>query len=527
MLRMAVRGGIPAIIIVLSVVACGVSASSSESSDGAPASPKSPGAASDAGGFFGDAASPPPPEREVESSFEAPVATGSYVWVTNPKSGRVAYIDVRSLAVKTVEAGNGPTYLAAVPGAQVDTTVVLNVLSRDATVLRASPTGIDVKTVKIANGANSWAFSADGRYAIAWADAKKSPAAPKTQGFQDLTVIDLTGATPPTVLAVGYRPVLVGFSKSAPLAHAVTQDGVAIVDLSTSPPRLVKNVAISATPTEDPGTRDVAVTPDGKLALVRRDGSNAVTAVSLETGQRVEVTLNGPVTDLDLTEAGDRAVAVVRSTSTVSILPIPQVLTQPTQVKSVTVTGETIGSVVLSADGNTAMLYTNASQTERVTVMSLSATPDPTYRVVRLYSPVLAAFASPDAKHATILHDIKTQDGAFSLVPLATDLPAKIVAMTAKPAHVAMTTDTALVSERGDAQKVYGAYLAKLPSFQVERFALASPPIAVGIVPAAKRGFVAQQHPEGRITFLDLDTGLARTLTGFELASRVVDGSKP
>ena len=169
---MAVRGGIPAIIIVLSVVACGVSASSSESSDGAPASPKSPGAASDAGGFFGDAASPPPPEREVESSFEAPVATGSYVWVTNPKSGRVAYIDVRSLAVKTVEAGNGPTYLAAVPGAQVDTTVVLNVLSRDATVLRASPTGIDVKTVKIANGANSWAFSADGRYAIAWADAK-------------------------------------------------------------------------------------------------------------------------------------------------------------------------------------------------------------------------------------------------------------------------------------------------------------------------------------------------------------------
>jgi hypothetical protein len=90
-----------------------------------------------------------------------------------------------------------------------------------------------------------------------------------------------------------------------------------------------------------------------------------------------------------------------------------------------------------------------------------------------------------------------------------------------------MNADTAIVSERGDAQKVYGAYLAKLPSFQVERFALASPPIAVGIVPAAKRGFVAQQHPEGRITFLDLDTGLARTLTGFELASRVVDGSKP
>ena len=112
-------------------------------------------------------------------------------------------------------------------------------------------------------------------------------------------------------------------------------------------------------------------------------------------------------------------------------------------------------------------------------------------------------------------------------MPLGSDLPAKIVAMKAKPTQVAMTSEVAIVAERGDAQKIYGAYLAKLPSFQVERFALASPPISVGVVPSAKRAFVAQEHPEGRITFLDLDTRLARTLTGFELASRVVDGSKP
>lgn len=507
------------------VAACGASAEAGFTSAdtpsldaGASAPAPAPGVAADAGA---------PPEREVESAFEAPVATGNFVWVANPKSGRVAYIDVRTLVVKTVDAGNGPTYLAAVPGQSTDTTVVLNVLSSDASVLRAGASGIDVKSFKVAKDANAWAFSADGRYAIAWADAKKRPGASRTEGFQDLTVIDLVAGTPPTVLAVGYRPVLVGFARGAPLAHAVTQDGVAIVDLSASPPRVVRNVAISATPTEDPGTRDVAVTPDGKTALVRRDGAAQVTVVSLESGQRVDVTLGGPVTDLDLSEAGDKAVAVVRSTGAVSVLPVPGVLTQPTSVKTVTVTGETIGSVVLSSDGNTAMLYTNASQTERITVMNLAATPDPTYRVVKLYSPVLAAFASPDARHATILHDLKTQDGAFSLVPLANDLPAKIVAMKARPTQVAMTADVAIVAERGDTSKIYGAYLAKLPSFQVERFALASPPIAVGVVPAAKRAFVAQEHPEGRITFLDLDTGLARTLTGFELASRVVDGSKP
>ncbi len=512
--------------LVLSA-ACGqASESASGANDQAPTPAPSPGSDAGAGARPLDDAGLPP-EKEVESVYEAPVATGNFVWVANPKSGRVAYINARTLEVKTVDAGNGPTYMAAIPGQASDATAVLNVLSNDATVLRATGAGIEVKTFKTARGANSWAFSSDGRYAIAWADARRAPSAPKTEGFQDLTVIDLAGQTPPTVLAVGYRPVLVGFGRGAAVAHAVTQDGVAIVDLASNPPRLARNVAISANPTEDPGTRDVAVTPDGKTALVRRDGSAVVTAVNLETGQRTDLTLNGPVTDLDLSEAGDRAVAVVRATQTVSLLPIPQVLGSPTAIKNVTVTGETIGSVVLSSDGNTAMLYTNASQTERITVMNLAATPDPTYRVVRLYSPVLAAFASPDARHATILHDIKTVDGAFSLVPLSVDLPAKIVAMKAKPTQVVMTADYAVVGERGDAQRIYGAYLAKLPSFMVERYALASPPISVGVIPAAKRAFVAQEHPEGRITFLDLDTGLARTLTGFELASRVVDGSKP
>ena len=55
----------------------------------------------------------PGPEKEVESDYEAPVATGHFVWVANPKSGRVAYVDAASLQVKTVEAGNAPTFVAS------------------------------------------------------------------------------------------------------------------------------------------------------------------------------------------------------------------------------------------------------------------------------------------------------------------------------------------------------------------------------------------------------------------------------
>lgn len=468
-----------------------------------------------------------PQEKEIESDYEAPVATGHVVWVANPKSGRVAMVDAATLQVRTVEAGNGPTYLASVPGQTSDTTLVLNVLSEDATLLRAAPDGITTSTFKTARGANSMVFSRDGRFAIAWSDARKAPKAPRTEGFQDLTVIDLVRNTA-TVLAVGYRPVTVGFAEGALRAHAVTQDGVAIVDLAEAP-RVIKNVAISNAPTEDPGTRDVFVTKDGQRAFVRRDGSNAITIVGLEADTRVDVTLSGEVTDLDLADTGDRAVAVVRQTAEVAVLPIAD----PASLKSITVTGETIGSVTIAPGGAKALLFTNSTSVERFTILDIGV--DSAFRTVRLYSPVLGVFSSPDARHAIVLHDETKAPlgaearapGAFSVVPVGLALPAKIVTTHAPPSAVAMTNDRGIVAERDDAGKVFGAYLVRMPELMVERYPLASPPIAVGVVEGAKRAFVSQQHPEGRLTFIDLESGIARTLTGFELSSRVVDGSKP
>jgi len=63
-----------------------------------------------------------------------------------------------------------------------------------------------------------------------------------------------------------------------------------------------------------------------------------------------------------------------------------------------------------------------------------------------------------------------------------------------------------------------------LDTMQQDFFALASPPAtaATGIVEEAHRGFVAQTHPEGRITFIDLETAHAHTITGFELAARIL-----
>jgi hypothetical protein len=535
-----------------------------------------------------------PPEQEVESSFRSPVATGRYVWSANPQSGRVARVDAVSLEVRTVEAGFGPTYLAAVPTTSADANraVVINALSHDATVLTVrSESDIDAKTVRLHQGANSWAMSPQGRWAIAWTDASKFTIPDPTEGFQDITVVDLQGEQPrATRLSVGYRPTRLFISNDETRAFAVTEPGVTVVALdAVGGPTVTSDVPVTDNPLDDPASRDVTVTADGALALVRRDGSAFVNIVSLVTGAIVPVELSGPVTDLDLSEDGTRAVAVVRRPtppvvdagtgnagaagaasssdagaeaasaeggaleagvsdaantgdappvppaeldSEVVVLPVPAIFDNPGAFDSISIAGETVGSVVLAPNAKVALLFTNAEPNDHLTILDLDAgTTYLKHRTVALKAPVKAVFVAPDALHAIAMLAPgagSSKAGAFSVVPIASTLPPKIEATDAPLFAVALgpaPTERGLVVTRDELRNVFGAYLVRMPELQVDRFPLSTAPLAAGIVEDAHKAFIAQEHPEGRLTFIDLTTGAARTLTGFELGAKVVDGT--
>ncbi|MDB4979329.1 MAG: hypothetical protein JWM82_81 [Myxococcales bacterium] len=507
-----------------------------------------------ASGAAGSAGTPLPPEQEIESAYEVPVATGHFVWIANAVSGRIAYVDATSLTVRTVEAGNGPGAMAVVPGVD-DAVVVLNTLSNDATFLRANGTSLDSRTFSgIAPGSNTWAVSPDGHFAIAWTDARHVANAPKTQGFHEVTILDLTaaaGAPGATTLAVGYRPVSFAFSADSKKAYAVTEDGVSVVALATTAVVATVPLGADGLTTDAEDTRDVSITADGRLAVVRRDGSAAIGVVDLDSRVRTAVPLGAAVTDVDVSDDGARGVAVARGTGEVAIFPLAGRAPTAADVVRVTVPGETIGQVALTAAGTTAVLYSNAVLAERFTVLTLTGTP--AFHVVKLHAPVLSAFPTPDGKFAVVLHPAdappttEAGDGgatdaavvsagppppavAFSLAPLDGTQPPRIE-MTDAPIRavaIAPASNRALITVRDDAKNIFGTYLALLPTLEVRRYPLASPPVSTGIVGAANRGYVAQQHPDGRITFLSLDgdSGDARTLTGYELGARVVDWSR-
>lgn len=487
--------------------------------------------------------SSPGPEQEIEGSFRAPVVTGRLIWSANPESGRVALVDGVTHEVSTVAAGLSPTYLAAIGGEGVNRAIVLNTGSFDATLFRQGPDGaLSQLQIPTHQNATAWAMSAAGRWAIAWSDAAQMGPLDPTEGLQDVTVIDL-GVDPPRPerFSVGYRPLQVMIDASESRAYAVTRDGISVIALGDAPRVLDDVILVSseealAGTLDAPVLTDVPLTPDGRFALIRFEQAPRLKLIDLASNASRVIELPGAVSDVDITGDGQRAVAVVRSTGQVAVFELEAALADPTDIVLRSFPGEAIGSTALPDTGSSALFFTNASDSDRLAILDTAAAeaaPD-AQRVVSLKAPISAVFASPDGTHAVAL--LETEDGsesagAFSVIPVAESLPAKIQGTDAPPFRVTLADTPAgvrgLVTVRDDATRIYGTYLVRMPSLQVDRIPLSSPPIAAGVLADSGVAFVAQQHPEGRITFIDLETAEAETLTGFELSDRVVDGATP
>jgi sugar lactone lactonase YvrE len=489
-----------------------------------------------------DGSGPLPPEQEIESSFEAPVVTGKYLWSANPTSGRVALVDAQTLSVTTVESGFGPRYLAPVPTGDADEvqTIVLNVLGEDATLLTLAGGRLeDPVRIPTHADANALAVSPSGRWVVAWSDWHRAEVLDPMDSFQDLTLIlahPASGAPRSSRRHAGYRPSSVTFDAAEERLLVVSEHGVTVIDLSDEDdPQVLPLVEVAPGGLADAAARDVVVTPDGALAVVRTDGSATLGFVDLESGEITEVTLGGPVTDVDLDADGSHAVAVQRDAGLVSVLELPAALTDPDRISTLAVEA-TLGSVSLSPDGSVGVLYTNATPTSVVATVDLTGDELLVPRYEDLRAPVRGVLVAPDAEHAVALLDPpagSVKAGAFGVIPTASLRAPKLVGTDAPVMEVAFApapTAEALITVRDDSRRRWGVHVVGLPSLQTDYVSLASPPIAAGIIPEVGKGYVAQEHAEGRITFIEFPTDLtdgaaatpqARTLTGFELAAKV------
>jgi hypothetical protein len=490
-------------------------------------------------------------EQEEIPEFELPHAGQRYVYAVNPERDSVAVIDATTLEIHSVDAGDEPKFLQTLAGR--DQAIVLNVKSEDATVIRTSGGSSETSFVDVAPGSNAIAVAPDGKHAVVYLNSEYATG--YQLDSQSVSVLTLEeGEDRSTNMSVGYRPSAVHFSDAGDRAFVVTEDGVSVLDFAAIDehgPDAAPTVSVGQSVTSR--TRDVSITRDGRYALARQEGQSVLRLVDLGTGEAEELDValwvaatdatgsagaaSGPapsassqVTDVDLSPDNTFALAVVRPDNVALKIAIPGGFRDAEGVEVIRVDSGTVGSATLAPDGTLAILYTTAVNTEEtVTLLDLETLE---LRPVALKKTVRAVAIAEDNRTALVVHnklagdplqesdpDVRTDMSyGYSVIELGTTFsrlqltPSDIKAFTILP-----EAEWLFVLFEQDWQ----VECMPLGSFVPEHVTLASRPVAMGVVPDSQRLFVGQQHPDGRITFIDWETLETTSVTGFELNSKI------
>ncbi len=535
------------------------------------------------GGFETDGTIPPP-EEEEEADFRVPKASGRFVYSASELTDSVAVIDSSNLSIDVVGVGRGPTVVAplAANGPMQGAVAVLDQGSDDVALLTTDQAGASsVEIIDATPGANNLVVSPDGRFLMVHVDVD-GPEEIGPGSDQEITVIDVTSnAVYP--MTVGAHPREIAFSSDSSRAFVVTADGVNVIDFDQIDMIGIPDIIPAYTdPGIDPDTLEVQVAADLAIALARVDGRKSLVATDLLTREQQVFELDAVPTDLDIAPGASFAVLTVPRAAGSQIVELPLPLGTGA-LQSHVISQEYVGLAALSPTADTLLLYTTQNpfeggvppDDEGTTTTGVDPTGDtdtetdtdtdtdggtttgsepepnpdavPPNRDPRLRltiarrdgsgwdtsitlfvdRPIKSVGIAPDGASGMLLHQ-PTEDAipyAYTLLDLEKEFPVKkLQTVEATPEPVLFTPDGArsVVLLRDDAQGVKRVDQVDLHTFIVDGFDLGSPPEGTGYVDATDKIFVSQDHPTGRITFIDAASGV-ETVTGYRLNDAVKD----
>jgi DNA-binding beta-propeller fold protein YncE len=480
----------------------------------------------DSSGTAGDTTLPP--EQEKETDFGAPQGSPNYVYIPATAEDRIVRVSGNSLSVRLIDVGDQPTVLAIIPNQ--DAAVVIDYGSNEVAVIRSTEAQDTVAYVPVLPYCNALAMDPTGKFAVVFYDHARAQTGDPVGNFQSVTVVDLTaGKELGLRVSVGFRPRSVAFTADGTRALVVTDDGISVLELAKlTDGQIVAPIPISKNPLDKPASREVLTTNNGNWAIVRSSGKAGLTAVHLPTKTIVEIPLTSEPTDLDLLPDGSAALAMLRESKEVAFVTLPKDVTDtlPAMIAS---TGELVAGLArITDDGKTAVLYTSVEGIEEIAILDIA---EGTVLPILLRKTVDDVLLVPGARKAILVH--KPGDGpgnpdetdqfvddsqGYSLLDLDSGYTA-LVLTPVKPLEIGLSTEPhkawfLLKDPKGLSHVVQEA---DLTSFQYTDHELGSAPEHVRFLSKAMQMAITQTHPSGRITFVHTQTGLAKTVTGFEL----------
>jgi hypothetical protein len=502
-------------------------------------------------GASGDADDTFVPEEE-EFLVREVATTDSFVFVPNSseESNTVARIDGRDFSVRPVRVGQEPTAVraASVEGTG-DVAYVLCEGSSAVAIIRpgAGAEGEDdVRLLPVPKEVNSLRLSPDGRHLLAYIDPEKPlDADDGTASLQTLALVRL-GETPDEdavfQLSVTRLITDIEFTEDGSEAFIIGREGInriALPDINkdTFVAPLPLNLSDDAFP---PSDFEVEVAEDGSYLVGR---SSAFAGVALyrpardgnEDATRT-IELDAIPTDIDLFVRPDGEPALIvtlRDVDEIAVLDVNAALADDPVEDVVDVTevdDVEPGLSQLTPDQSRILLYTSLVWRPRLGVYDVESGDVQSYL---LRNRIRSVAIADDSSSAVVVHQKRDGEPPTGADPLTFfqhnhgltlfDFETRYlrpVTLQAEPIDLVLTTDSEgtsyvyVILESPDPRKE-GVVRVNLATYRTDFISLARTPQQIGRV--AGKIFINQQSDEGRITFIDVETGAKRTISGYEL----------
>jgi WD40 repeat protein len=374
-----------------------------------------------------------------------------------------------------------------------------------------------------------------GTWAALWHDiAAEDSDDPLTEGLQSYNeasfVNTLTGKH--FAMAVGFNPRAIKFTPDASLAVVVSDEYLALVDLTVQTPVPVL-IQVADDLLDPPAAEEVVLAPDGSYAFVRQFGTTDLVIVDLLDKSVDYVPVGANPTDLDLSPDGKYAAMVSRGDQQLWVFDVAQPYNTP-EIIDLPAGGE-LGSLAYSPIGDQAILYTTATNTDRYASWNVNTGE---IELRSLIKPVSGLSITPTGDTMLAFHtkaDINNPDisspfyNSWALTMVNLDdfrsNPLKLPAKVAGYAHSTNGSKGYFIMDNEPFLEVLD-----YQSLLYDEVRLKSSPVFVGVLPDLDDtdgdeppAWVSQEHELGRITFYDSDDNSIETITGFELNSEIED----
>lgn len=502
-----------------------------------------PGAGFDGGTSPGDTFEP-----EEELVLQVPEAARDFVFVASTTLDSVAKIDAETLEIESLPVGDKPTVVRTRP--TINTAAVLNSGSADVSIIHAArDEEALIRRVKVQPFLNAMVMSPSGDHTVLYFDDSIAEEGERAGSLQDIEIVRTRRDEETSVsLRISFHVQEIFFNDDSTQAYIVTDDYLHIIDLeaviadptSHDP---ANRITLDDQPLEAGVDREVTLTPDGAFAIVRDSSEPTLTLIELATNERATVTLRAAPSDLDLLPEGDGVIAVIRASTDpetletepalLVLLELPAAFDDPESATTIEVPDIIpVGQVLVAPESSRAIVFTTVGSSRTLGDFDFATQTLVPHRLGSDKA-IEGAVLSPDGRFVYVAHSANTtssdpvqQLDGFSVVDFQSDagLPFDKLYQTDAPTSNALFTESGshlITLVNAPARGARQVILVELGSLRMDIEDLGSPPVLLGSMPSTQRAYVSQEHPVGRISFIELANHRIQTVTGFELNSRI------